>query len=172
MRASSPMRLATHPALNPLMRLRRVAALIVWTAILFTSATHAQSQSSTAQTVSQIAGSIIQSTGKPSTPAAPPSVHVPANAPRNAEDIKAVCLTSGANTAGCDTHAPYVAVCDVDDVGLAGCLQKYAASLVKHAAVAKHVYQFADHDNDPRAITVLVNARQTEQDAQRMASGE
>lgn len=154
------------------MRLRCVTAVVVWIALLFTSATHAQGQSSAAQTVSQVAGSIIQSTSKASVQLPPPSAHAPAIAPRDAEDIKAVCLTSGTNMQGCDTHAPHVAVCDVDDVGLAGCLQKYAASLVKHAAVAKHVYQFSDHDNDPHAITVLVNARQTEQDAQRMASGE
>lgn len=69
------------------------------------------------------------------------------------------------------THAPHVAVCDVDDVGLAGCLEKYAASLVKHAAVAKRVYQFTGHNEDARIITVLATARQTEHDAEQMADG-
>lgn len=204
------------------MRLSRVVVRLAWIAILFTSAIHARGaapdQSSPAQTVSQIAGSIIHSTTKPS----PPVVHAPqatsssvdalANEPGDAEDIKAVCITSGPNMEGCGatvvhdsgntnncgdtdrhdaeadgmdqpsswchghaeparTHAPHVAVCDVDDVGLAGCLEKYASSLVKHAAVAKRVYQFTGHDENTRIVTVLATAKQTERDAEQMATG-
>lgn len=214
------MRPATHTALNPRMRLNRVIVHVAWIAVLFTSATHAggaaPDQASPAQTVSQIAGSIIQSTARPSIPvvhapaATSASVNALANEPGDAEDIKAVCITSGPNMEGCGatlvhdsgnhcgdadrhdpepngmdqpsswchghaeperTHAPHVAVCDVDDVGLAGCLEKYATSLVKHAAVAKRVYQFNGHDKDARIITVLATARQTEHDAEQMATG-
>lgn len=156
------------------MRRSRVIACVVWIAVLFTFTTLAQGQTSTAPTVSHIAGSIIQSTGKPSVQVSPPSVHAPANAPADVEDIKSVCITSGANMEGCgaQVHEAHVAVCDVDDVGLAGCLEKYAPSLVKHAAFAKHVYQFTGRDSDTRTITVLANAAQTEQDAQRMAAGD
>lgn len=69
------------------------------------------------------------------------------------------------------THAPHVAICDVDDVGLAGCLEKYASSLVKHPDAAKHAYQVevGNRDDAHRAITVLVTAKQTEHDAEKMA---
>lgn len=66
-------------------------------------------------------------------------------------------------------HAPHVAVCDVDDVGLGGCLEKYASSLVKHADRARYVYQFNASEHEQPAITVLVTAKQTERDAQQMA---
>jgi hypothetical protein len=69
------------------------------------------------------------------------------------------------------THAPHVAICDVDDVGLSGCLEKYASSLVKRPDAAKHAYQVdvGDHDDAHRAITVLVTAKQTDHDAEKMA---
>jgi hypothetical protein len=69
------------------------------------------------------------------------------------------------------THAPHVAICDVEDVGLAGCLEKYASSLVKHPNAAKLAYQvnIDSDDTDHRSVTVLVTAKQTASDAEKMA---
>jgi hypothetical protein len=201
----------------------RSASRFAWVTVFAVFAAHAADAGNASalpvtQVVSRIAGSLLQPSTKPVVPShgasqeASPSVQAVADEPGDADDIKAVCLTSGSNLARCGAapvakttgvsgcqessaydaesatinepsswchgrtqsaalHAPHVAVCDVDDVGLAKCLEKYAASLVKHADVAKRVYQFANN-NDARIVTVLATAKQTERDAKQMAAGD
>lgn len=85
---------------------------------------------------------------------------------------------SDRSTAGCPhstdpqlARQQHVALCNADDVGLAGCLSKYAASLVKHPGVAEKVYQFSVRrdSKDLPDVTVLATAKQTEADAAAMA---
>jgi hypothetical protein len=68
-------------------------------------------------------------------------------------------------------RAQHVALCDADDIGLSGCLSKYAASLVRHPGIAEKAYQFSVRRDDKSLpdITVLVTAKQTEEDAAQMA---
>jgi hypothetical protein len=139
--------------------------------------------------IAKVAGSVIQATVR--------SVDKATTAgPTGLEDIAAVCITSGTDVgqcgasatlaqAGCGTagkpspacegdkvaHKQHVALCNAEDLGLSGCLSKYAASLVRHPDAAEQAYQFSVRRDDKNLpdITVLVTAKQTEQDATRMA---
>jgi hypothetical protein len=63
-------------------------------------------------------------------------------------------------------HAPHVAACDVDDAGLAGCLQKDARALAEHPDAATRVYPFSGNDDHSRTMTVLATAKQTGRDTE------
>jgi hypothetical protein len=81
----------------------------------------------------------------------------------------------GKSSPACDgnktARTQHVALCDAEDVGLSGCLSKYATSLVRHPGIAEKAYQFSVRRDDRNLpdITVLVTAKQTEEDAAQMA---
>jgi hypothetical protein len=79
--------------------------------------------------------------------------------------------TSSACRSNNVARAQHVALCDADDIGLSGCLSKYAASLVRHPGIAEKAYQFSVRRDDKNLpdVTVLVTAKQTEEDAAQMA---
>jgi hypothetical protein len=170
-----------------------IAASLSLIVIMSTCVAHDGSvESVTPQTVTRIAkvaGSVIQATVRPVGTAIP-------NGPIGREDVAAVCITSRPDVGQCGLPATlvqagcgaagkpssacqrdkvartqHVALCDAEDVGLSGCLSKYAASLVRHPDFAEKTYQFSVRRDDKNLpdITVLVTAKQTEQDAAQMA---
>ncbi|RUL64519.1 hypothetical protein EKH79_10850 [Dyella dinghuensis] len=139
--------------------------------------------------VAKVAGSVIQATVRSVDRATPAG-------PAGQDDIAAVCITSGSDVgqcgvsatlaqAGCGAagkplsschddkvaRAQHVALCNAEDVGLSGCLSKYATALVRHPDMAEKAYQFSVRRDDKNLpdVTVLVSAKQTEQDAAQMA---
>jgi hypothetical protein len=160
------------------MKFMRIAASLSLIVMMSTCVAHADGsgENVTPQTVTRVAkvaGSIIEATVRSvgtTTPAGP----------IGREDVTAVCITSGPNVGQCgaiatlaqtDSRAQHVALCNAEDVGLSGCLSRYAASLVRHPDAAETAYQFSVRRDDKNLsdVTVLVTAKQTEQDAAQMA---
>jgi hypothetical protein len=175
----------------------RIAASLSFAVMMSAGIAHAEGNvgSLTPQTVTRVAkvaGSVIQATVRSVDKVATPG-------PVGLESITAVCITSGSNPNGCGqaanlaqancrdagqdpgksspacqnsvARAQHVALCDADEVGLAGCLSKYASALVRHPNAAEKAYQFAvsrDNKNLPD-VTVLVTSKQSEDDAAQMA---
>lgn len=176
------------------MKFMRIAASLSLIVMMSTCVAHADGsvQNVTPQTVTRIAkvaGSVIQATVRSVDRAAPAG-------PTGMADIAAVCITSGSDAGQCGGSATlaqascsvagkpssacrgdklartqHVALCNAEDVGLSGCLSKYAAAVVRHPDAAEKAYQFSVRRDDKNLpdVTVLVTAKQTEQDAAQMA---
>jgi hypothetical protein len=175
------------------MKFMRIATSLSLIVVMSTCVAYADgtAENVTPQTVTRIAkvaGSIIQATVR--------SVdRATTGGPAGLGDIAAVCITSGSDDvgqcgvsatlarAGCTAagrllsachggdRVAHVALCNAEDVGLSGCLSKYAVAVVRHPDVAEKAYQFSVRRDDKNLpdITVLVTAKQTEQDAAQMA---
>jgi hypothetical protein len=177
------------------MKFMPIAAALLLIVMMSTRVAHADGSAAnvspqTVTRVAKVAGSVIQATVRSvdrATPAGPAGVG----------DVAAVCITSGSDVGQCGVSATlaqaacsvagkplsachggdkvartqHVALCNAEDVGLSGCLSKYAAALVRHPDAAEKAYQFSVRRDDKNLpdVTVLVTAKQTEQDAAQMA---
>lgn len=130
----------------------------------------AWSVAQTAQDASHIGGSIYPTVIRPAplAPAKPPAAVRP---PAAAQGITAVCLGSRSNATSCQAGLPdglppsQVAFCDVQEVGLARCLSRYASGLVKLPEAAARTLVFTVRDAQGASSTVVVLAAATQSDA-------
>lgn len=178
----------------------RAAASLSLIVILSTCVAHAGESAVAASPqnvtrIAKIAGSVIQATVRSVDKATPPgptgleditAVCITSGSSADscgqaATLAQAGCDTShkqaegGKSSSACEgnrvARAQHVALCDAEDIGLSGCLSKYATALVRHPGIAEKAYQFSLRRDDKNLpdITVLVTAKQTEQDAVQMA---
>lgn len=132
---------------------------------------------STRETVSRLAGAIQQTT-QPVVPNSATSMNGSKVAQEAGTDdgVIAVCLTTKDSAESCGSSftaqlPARVAVCDLDDVGLSGCLARHAASLVNHGPRARQAFAvtlqypngFTDHTE------VLLPLGKSQRDAERYA---
>ena len=127
----------------------------------------AWSVAQTTQDASRIGGSIYPTVIRPAplAPAKPPAGARPLS---TAQGITAVCLGSHGNATQCQAGLPdalppsQIAFCDVQDVGLAGCLSRYATGLVKLPEAAARTLAFTVRDAQGTSGTVIVLATATQ----------
>jgi hypothetical protein len=125
------------------------------------------------QDILRISGSIYPTVILPSRAkaSAPPPSIAPARVAEAEEAVTSVCLASASSADQCGigmstasaTGSSHMAYCDVDDVGFAKCLSRYARVLVRHPSVSKQslYVEVLNSQGTRETLTVLAAAPAT-----------